>query len=128
MTESILDSVKQALGVPVESTDFDSELTMYINSVLSTLNQLGVGPNEGFSISGKEETWSELLGENSKKLNDAKTYLTFKVKLMFDQPPTSFALAAIQEQIKETEWRLNVTRESTDWVNPEPVVQEETLF
>lgn len=128
MTDSILDSVKEALGVPVDSTDFDSELTMYINSVLSTLNQLGVGPVGGFMITSNEATWADFLGDNP-KLNDAKTYMTFRVKLMFDAPPTSFALDAIKEQIKETEWRLNVTREATDWVNPEPeVLEQETLF
>lgn len=30
---------------------------------------------------------------------------------MFDPPTTSFVLNAIQEQLKELEWRMNVYRE-----------------
>lgn len=117
MTDSILDSVKQALGVPVDSTDFDSELMLHINSVLSTLNQLGVGPVEGFMITSKEPTWNEFLGGNP-KLNDAKLYMVHRVKISFDPPDTSFSLDAIKEQIAELGWRLNTTREETEWKNP----------
>ena len=127
MTDSILDSVKQALGVPVDSTDFDPELMMYINSVLSTLNQLGVGPVEGFRITDNTATWVDFLGDNP-KLNEAQTYTSFRVKLMFDPPPTSFALDAMKEQIQEASWRLNATREETEWVDPTPVADPDQPY
>lgn len=120
MTESILDSIKETLGVPVDSTSFDNELMLHINSVFSTLTQLGVGPKDGFRIEDKTKVWGDFI-PNSLKMNDAKTYMSLRVKLLFDPPATSFVLAAIQEQIQETAWRLNVTREETDWVNPDPV-------
>lgn len=121
MTESILDSVKETLGVPVDSTGFDSELMIYINSVFSTLNQLGVGPADGFRIESKNNEWGEFL-TNNLKMNDVKTYVSLRVKLLFDPPATSFALDAIKEQIQEHAWRLNVTREETDWTAPpEPI-------
>lgn len=129
MAEKILDSVKVALGVPVTETGYDAELILFTNAALSTLNQLGVGPADGFAISTKDEIWEDLLaGPNILKLNDAKTFVAFTVKLAWDPPPTSFAIAAIQEQIKEASWRINVTREHTDWVDPDPVpVPDPTL-
>jgi hypothetical protein len=40
---------------------------------------------------------------------------------------------AMKEQIQEASWRLNVSREETDWVDPDPVVvvdpySDPTLF
>lgn len=133
VTDSILDSVKEGLGVSVEDTGFDSELTLHINSVLSTLRQLGVGPGAGFMIVSNTETWTDFLGDKLATLIDAKTYMVLRIKLIFDPPPTSFALDAIKEQIQEAAWRLNVTREETDWVNPVPVTvpdpySDPTLF
>lgn len=123
MTDSVLDSVKETLGVPVDQMAFDAELMIYINSVLSTLRQLGVGPADGFMITGNSETWNAFLGDPvPAKFNDVKTYISFRVKLMFDIPATSFAIDAIKQQIQELEWRLNVTREETDWVDPNPIV------
>jgi hypothetical protein len=120
MTESILDSVKETLGVPVDSTSFDQELILYINAALSDLNQLGVGPKDGFAITDKTAIWGDFL-TNTLKMNDARTYAALRVKLLFDPPSTSFVIAAIQEQLKESAWRLNAKREETDWVNPDPV-------
>ena len=49
--ESILTSIKKLLGIAEDYNQFDQDLIMHINSVFSILNQLGVGPSEGFSIS-----------------------------------------------------------------------------
>jgi hypothetical protein len=49
---SILDSIKQLLGIDVNDTNFDKELIMHINGALMILNQLGVGP-EFYSITDK---------------------------------------------------------------------------
>lgn len=106
-TESILDSVKLALGIIPEYSHFDDQLIMDINSVFSTLWQLGVGPDYGFSIQDDSELWSEYLDQN-KLLNLVKTFMFMSVKLMFDPPSNSFALSSMKEQIKEQEWRINV--------------------
>ena len=55
--DSILTSVKAALGI-VDSYDyFDSQLVDWINTVFSILSQLGVDPDSGFCISDKTTMW-----------------------------------------------------------------------
>lgn len=107
VTESILDSTKSALGIVTEYKSFDNQIIMYINSVFSTLYQLGVGPEDGFSIEDRSTTWDEYIGEN-KNLNFVISYMHARVRLMFDPPTNSFAVEALKEQIKEFEWRINV--------------------
>lgn len=110
MTESILNSTKKVLGVAVDYTEFDIDIIMHINSVLATLNQLGIGPTSGLMIEDSEITWDALLlGDN--RLNSVKTYVYLKVRLLFDPPATSFVITSMQEQIRELEWRLNVVSE-----------------
>ena len=53
--DSILTSVKKLLGIAEECTDFDADIIMYINMALFALVQMGVGPGEGYAISGKEK-------------------------------------------------------------------------
>lgn len=103
--DSILNSTKKLLGIMPEYEEFDADLVININSALMILNQLGVGPKEGFRISSAEETWSNFLGERN-DLEAVKTYVYLKVKLMFDPPSSSFVLSSISEQIKELEYRL----------------------
>lgn len=105
--ESILTSVKKLLGITEEYKHFDSDLIMHINSVLMVLSQIGVGPENGFTISGDDETWFDFLLENS-QLELVKSYVFLKVKLLFDPPMGSAVIEAINRQISEFEWRLNV--------------------
>jgi hypothetical protein len=107
---SILDSTKKAIGVGFDYDVFDHDIIMHINSVFSTLSQLGVGPAEGFMIEGDQEEWDTFLG-GDRNLNAVKNYVYLRVRLLFDPPSTSFLLSATQEQIKELEWRLNVYAE-----------------
>lgn len=118
--QSILATTKKALGIHDTNTDFDPDVIMYINSVLPTLRQLGVGPSTGYAIAGRENSWSELLGGGA-KYNDVQSYIYMKVRMLFDPPGTSYHLNAMEEMIKEAEWRINASREETDWVNPNPV-------
>lgn len=106
--ESILTSIKKLLGITEEYTHFDNDLIMHINSVLMILSQLGVGPSEGYSISSSTETWTDFLGDDLKKLQSVKSYVALKVRLMFDPPTSSSVMEAINNQIREFEWRLNV--------------------
>jgi hypothetical protein len=89
---------------------FDPDLIMHINGVFSTLNQLGVGPDEGFMITGDQETWDTFLGTDP-KLNQVKTYVYLRVRLLFDPPQTAFLADAYAKQIEQLEWRLNVQAE-----------------
>ncbi|WNM72391.1 hypothetical protein SEA_MOSSY_12 [Gordonia phage Mossy] len=115
MSESILTSTKKILGIAEDYDVFDMDIILHINGVLSTLNQLGLGPEEGFMIQDDSEEWGDLL-EDDMRLNSIKTYVYLKVRLLFDPPATSFVISAMNEQIKELEWRLNVYREGRDRV------------
>lgn len=109
--DSILTSVKKMLGIAEEYTHFDGDLIMHINSVFSVLTQIGVGPSEGFSISDEHAIWEDFMEPNP-KFNSIKTYIYQKVRLMFDPPVSSAHLTALNESIKEFEWRLNLTAET----------------
>ena len=108
MDDSILTSTKKILGVDETYTVFDLDIMTHINSAFSTLNQLGIGPVDGFMIEDATAVWSDFLGTNSPKLNAVKTYVYLRVRMLFDPPTTSYLINALNEQIKELEWRLNV--------------------
>ena len=107
--ESILNTIKKLLGITTEYKAFDADLVVYINSAFSILRQLGVGPEEGFSISGADETWDDFIAEDPARLRLVRSYVYMKVRLMFDPPTQSSALLeSMKEQVREFEWRLNV--------------------
>lgn len=111
MDESILTSIKKLLGVPEDYEHFDQDIIMHINSVFMILNQIGVGPSDGFSISDKTAIWSDFISDNN-KFEAVKSYMHMKVKLMFDPPLQSSVIECMNRMINEMEWRLNVSAES----------------
>lgn len=106
MSTSILNDVKHTLALLPEQTAFDIDIIMHINSAISTLTQLGVGPVEGYMITGPNNLWGEFA--NDPRLNAVKSYIFLKVKLVFDPPGTGFVLSSIERQIQELEYRINV--------------------
>lgn len=107
MTDSILTSIKKLLGIAEDYTVFDSDIILHINSVFMILNQLGVGPSEGFRIEDDSAVWSEYIADND-NLDAVKSYVHLKVKLLFDPPLSSSVMNAMNQNINELEWRLNV--------------------
>ena len=107
---SILTSIKKLLGIEEDYIHFDTDIIIHINTALMLLTQLGVGPTTGFLITGKDETWVNFIGERT-DLESIKTFIYLKVKLIFDPPPNSFSIEAIERQIKEYEWRINIKSE-----------------
>lgn len=105
--DSILDSVKKVLGISAEYTVFDPDIIMHINTAFFTLSQLGVGPEGGFLISSKDDTWDSYISEQS-NLEAVKSYVYLRVRILFDPPSSSYVLTSMENQIKELEWRLNV--------------------
>ena len=103
--DSILDSIKLMLGIPVDYPYFDQQLIMHINSVFGILHQLGVGTADPYEITGASETWDEFL-EDKKNLNLVKTFMFLKVKMVFDPESSGFTTTSIAELAKEYEWRL----------------------
>lgn len=119
---SILTSVKKMLGIEAEYTHFDADIILYINSVFLSLNQLGVGAETVFSIEDDTAIWTDFLG-TSEDLHAVKTYIYLKVRLLFDPPSTSFVIDAIERQIKELEWRLNVQVSEPIIIEEEEVIE-----
>lgn len=106
--DSILITIKNMLGIPTSYTDFDSQLIVYINSVLAILRQIGVG-NSIFTIEGADEKWSDLFStEDDLDVEEVKTYVYMKVKLLFDPPTSGIVMDALKQSISEFEWRLNL--------------------
>ena len=110
--ESILTSIKRLLGIEETYTQFDPDIVLSINTVFSTLLQLGVGPSTGFVITGKDEKWSDFIGDRT-DIELVKSYIWLKVRLLFDPPQNSYLVESIKLQIEECEWRLN------DWSSGE---------
>lgn len=108
ISESILTSIKKLLGIDENYTHFDADIVMHINGVFSILTQMGVGPANGFSISGKDETWSAFITDKPNIFSLVKSYVYMKVRLLFDPPLSSAAIESINRQISEFEWRLFV--------------------
>ena len=104
MDESILNSVKLALGIGEDYEYFDQQLILYINTAIAALIQTGVG-EQGFTISDSGAVWSDLLGDKMAALEYSKTYVILRVRLLFDPPQSSGAVDAIKEALREFEWR-----------------------
>ena len=107
MEESILTSIKKLLGIAEEYTQFDTDLIIHINTVLSVLGQIGVGSENRQSIIDKNTTWESFMGTEV-KLDMVKSYVYLKVKLLFDPPQSSAVLDTINRNIGELEWRIFV--------------------
>ena len=109
MEDKVLSTVKRMLGPGItdDCTVFDDVLITHTNSVLSTLYQLGVGPKGGVRITSGSDTWSDLFDDDP-RIDFVKTYVGLKVRMLFDPPTAGTALDALQRDINEYEWRINV--------------------
>ena len=114
--ESILTSVKKVLGIPEYYEHFDQDVLLHLNSVMSILHQLGVGPENGFVVEDDSTTWSDLFDGDidTNKMMYVKSYVCLRVRLLFDPPASSGAIDAIERQMRELEWRITVTRDPRD--------------
>ena len=114
---SILKDTKHVLGLGADYTPFDQSIVLHINSIFGILHQLGVGPEEPFYIIDDTSKWESFVGDTN-KINMVKTYMYLRVRLLFDPPTPSFAIKAMEEQIREFEYRLNTISEETRWRDP----------
>ena len=106
MENSILLSIRRLVGSGENNDDFDGD------TVLSILNQLGVGPDNGFSIEDATATWTDFLGDDSAYINMVRSYMAAKVRILFDPPVSSAVLASLERTCTEFEWRSNVAAEN----------------
>ena len=111
--KSILLSIKKLLGILPEDENFDTDIIIHINTVFTTLLQLGVGPKNGYRIIDANNEWSEFV-QDEENLDSVKTYIYLKVRLVFDPPANSFVVESFKQTIQELEWRLNVASDSNE--------------
>lgn len=136
LEESILKNVKKILNVGVDDPSFDIDIMTHINTAFSHLQQLGIGPPGGFQIEDDQAKWTDFLPAPDPVtetylpiLNALKSNIYLRVRLIFDPPQLSHVLAAQERQLQESDSRLSMLRESTDWVDPDPAPPpEEDVF
>lgn len=107
---SILNDIKHLLGLTEDYTAFDTDIIIHINSVFMTLQQLGIGPDEGFSITDASAKWSDF-NEHPNIYEAVKSYMYVKVRMLFDPPTTSSVAESLNRIASEFEWRLNLNYE-----------------
>lgn len=110
ISDSILESVKKLINAEGDEY-FDTDIIIHINTIFSVLQQMGVGPEEGFSIDDKTSTWDEFT-EDEPLFNMVKSYMAIRVKLLFDiASANSYYINQLQAQADELEWRIKTAAE-----------------
>lgn len=107
---SILNTVKKAIGIFPDDDSFDDQLIMYINSSFSVIHQLGVGPKKNYVIEDANNKWDEYM-EPSYARNLVQNLLVKEVQKKFDPPTSSAVSTALDEEINELIYRLNMEAE-----------------
>lgn len=106
MADSILLDVALACNVDESDRGFDTKLIPLINSQIMMAHQFGIGYN-GFTVTGLQETYQDLLGEHCDFLAAFRTWLGYSVLLLFDPPENGTMLKSYQDQLAKMEWMLN---------------------
>lgn len=109
---SILNDIKKVCSVPEDYNAFDQDLILHANTIFMVLHQLGVGPEDGFSISDDTDDWDSYTGIDD--LEAVKTYVSLRVKLLFDPNGSSYVISAIEKSVSELEWRLCLEAEEVN--------------
>ena len=113
MEDSILNSIKQLIGIESDDEAFDIDLIIHINTFLGVLNQLGIG-EEGFCIYDDSATWDQFLTNSGITANEAKTYVYLRVQAIFDSQTGSVVANARSQAADELGWRLMVKAEVSE--------------
>lgn len=113
--DNILESIKACLGILPDYTPFDHQIIMDINTVLSTVNQLGVG-EKGYRISAEDNgSWNDFMApevEEDNFIDEVKTYVAKRVQILFDPPTSGILMDAVKSNIEELEWRIVCHKET----------------
>lgn len=110
ISDSILESVKKLINAEGDEY-FDTDIIIHINTIFSVLQQMGVGPEDGFSIDDNTSTWDEFT-EDEPLFNMVKSYMAIRVKLLFDiASANSYYINQLQAQADELEWRIKTAAE-----------------
>lgn len=105
---NILQDIKLGVGVSVESDEFDTEILLITNSVVSTLTQLGVTEATGLVV--REDTeWPTFASSIIEAMT--KTYIYLSVKKVFDPTASATIESSLGYYLRELEYRLLVETE-----------------
>lgn len=110
LDDSILRTIKLMLGLTDDITAYDEEIKVHINSLFTILNQLDVISDDGFRITGYNETWDQLT-DRLTLAEMIKEFMYLKVRMIFDPPGSSVVSDAYNSRIAELEWRMNIQAE-----------------
>lgn len=110
LDESILDTVKDIIGIDRKNYDFDRDLVLAINAVLAILHQEGIA-DKYYTISDNTKTWRDILlkEETPEAISMIQQWVGMRTKLLFDPPTSSVLNQALQDSIAELEWRSFIT-------------------
>jgi FPC/CPF motif-containing protein YcgG len=82
MEESILKSTKKMLGIGDDDTTFDHDILTHINAAFSHLQQLGIGPEAGYTITDGDPEWEDYLPDTDTNIVSAvKVNIFLQVRL-----------------------------------------------
>lgn len=112
MEDSILDNIKQMLGIYSDDTAFDAELIMHINNAISDLLHVGKDMPD-YSIEGVNNLWTEFL-DSKALIGQARQYIYCKVRLIFDPPSNSFVVTEIEKAKDEAQWRFYMIKDDEE--------------
>lgn len=101
----ILSTIKKMIGFNEDYRVYDIDVLMAINLSFDTLYQIGL-PQKVDEIDSAT-TWDDIEIEKG-SLGLVKNYIYLKTRHQFDPPASSSVSQAIERQIKELEWRINV--------------------
>lgn len=119
LDNSILVDVREALGLPPTTSDFDKELIPHINAAIGKLNQNGIG--NYLVVTGAEQKWKDLKNlsqiDGNNYFSSVPLFINISTKILFDPPPPSSVQyhATIASELL---WRLKVAYETY-----EPIVE-----
>lgn len=101
MDETILSSVCEYLGLDSEDRLYKVEILSLINGAVLALSQIGACK---YHTVTEDTTWDVLI--DNEDVEAIKLYVQLKTKVIFDPPSTSAVMEAMNNFIREIEWRL----------------------
>lgn len=111
--DSILNSIKQYLGISLDCLDFDEDICMNINAAFATFDQVGISGLPTVTISETPFNWNDL-ELPPQTINLLKPATLIKVRLLFDPPENGILLENLNKQFAEYLWRLQSTLSMKD--------------
>lgn len=106
--ETILNVIKNFIGISTSDPHFDDEILMHINLIIAELEI--VGTTDKVSICSKDTVWTDYLVKEV-DIASIQTLIGMKVKMVFDPPANSFLVESYNKQIDKMEWLLTINKE-----------------